>query len=48
MFKCIAKTMFSSLEYKDDDLDNHSLRLKKMWQETSDDVLGRNASNRKE
>lgn len=48
MFNCTVKNTFSALEYVDDDLDNHSLRLKKLWQETSDEVFGKRASNREE
>ncbi|XP_078357262.1 uncharacterized protein LOC144642146 [Oculina patagonica] len=48
MFNCTVKNKFSALELVDDDLNNHWAGLKKTWQESCDEVLGRRASDRKE
>ncbi|KAL9959942.1 hypothetical protein ACROYT_G033321 [Oculina patagonica] len=48
MFNCTVKNKFSALVFVDDDLNNHWAGLKKTWQESCDEVLGRRASNRKE
>ena len=39
MFNCTVNNKFSALEFVDDHLNKHWMGLKKMWQESCDEVL---------
>jgi len=48
LFNCKVKSKFSAVEFVDEDLNSHWAGLKKTWQETGDEVLGKSVGSRKE